>query len=62
MKLLGRLALGILPLLSSVLSQSSTAFTDPINGITFQAYTSAADGGKVNRLLESSFIHVRVIF
>lgn len=47
MKHLGRLALGLLPFFSSVLAQASTAFTDPVNGITFQAYTSATDGGKL---------------
>lgn len=45
MKFHTRSAITLLPFATSVLSQSSTSFTDPDNAITFQAYTSKSDGG-----------------
>ncbi|KAA1477787.1 hypothetical protein DENSPDRAFT_867739 [Dentipellis sp. KUC8613] len=42
--MLGRLALGLLPLVTSVLSQGSSSYTDPANGITFQGITDPVHG------------------
>ncbi|EIN05508.1 cellobiose dehydrogenase [Punctularia strigosozonata HHB-11173 SS5] len=42
--MLGRLLVGLLPLVGSVLAQTSTSFTDPNNGITFQGLQEPVHG------------------